>query len=188
VIGVPRKPGSVGLALPGLEVQVRLPDEAPCGPGETGELVVRGETLMQGYWRRPDATAAAMTADGFFKTGDIGRIDSDGYVFILGRKDDLIIRGGQNLSPRELEEVILELPAVREVAVVGLPDREFGQIAGAFVVPAEAASLVEADVFAFCRRQLARHKLPGRVVILDRLPYNSTGKVMKVELRRLYAG
>jgi len=188
VIGVPRKAGSVGLALPGLEVQVRSQGDAPCGPGEPGELVVRGETLMQGYWRRPEATAAAMTADGFFKTGDIGRIDADGYVFIMGRRDDLIIRGGMNISPRELEEAILELAGVREVAVVGLPDRELGQIAGAFVVPAEDGSVTEAEILAYCRRRLARHKLPGRVVILDRLPYNSTGKVVKAELRRRYAG
>ena len=187
VAGVPRKRGSVGLALPGLELAVRTLDGRPCSAGEPGELLVRGETVMRGYWKRPDATANAFTRDGFLRTGDIGYLDSDGYCFIAGRKDDLIIRGGVNISPRELEEAILEHPAVGEVAVVGLPDPEFGQIAAAVVVARTNAMLDREEVLAFCRKRLARHKIPSRVVIADQLPRNPTGKVNKGELRRLFA-
>ena len=187
VAGVPRKRGSVGLALPGLELAVRSLEGRPCGAGEPGELLVRGETVMQGYWNRPEATANAFTADGFLRTGDIGCVDSDGYCFIAGRKDDLIIRGGVNISPRELEEAILEHPAVGEVAVIGMPDSELGQIAAAFVVARNDATPDPAGILEFCRTRLARHKLPGRMVIIDQLPRNSTGKVIKAELRRLYA-
>ena len=188
VLGVPRKRGSVGLAMPGLELAVRDFDGRPQGPGEPGELLVRGETLMRGYWERPEATANAFTADGFVRTGDMGYVDSDGYCYIIGRKDDLIIRGGENLSPRELEEAILEHPAVGEVAVVGLPDPEWGQIAGAFIVARHGTMLTADDVLAFCRKRLARHKIPGRVFIVAELPRNSTGKVVKTELRRRHGG
>jgi acyl-CoA synthetase (AMP-forming)/AMP-acid ligase II len=184
---VPRKRGSVGLALPGLELAVRSLEGRPCGAGEPGELLVRGETVMRGYWNRPEATANAFTVDGFLRTGDIGHVDPDGYCFIVGRKDDLIIRGGVNVSPRELEEAILEHPAVSEAAVVGMPDPEFGQIAAAFIVARSNTTLDPEEILAFCRKRLARHKMPGRVVIVDQLPRNSTGKVIKGELRRLYA-
>lgn len=188
VPGVPRKRGSVGLALPGLEIEVRSPAGRRCGAGEPGELQVRGETVMRGYWKRPEATANALTTDGFLRTGDIGYVDSDGYCFVVGRMDDLIIRGGQNISPRELEETIQEHPGVGEVAVVGLPDPEFGQIAAAFIVAKDDMKLDDGDIIAFCRKRLARHKIPGRVVVIDQLPRNSTGKVIKAELRRRYAG
>ena len=187
ILGIPRKPGSVGLALPGLELVVRTIDGHPQSPGETGELLVRGETVMRGYWQRPEATANAFTADGFLRTGDIGYVDADGYCFIVGRRDDLIIRGGVNLSPRELEEVINEHPAVSEVAVVGLPDAEWGQIAAAFVVAKRGVALDDEEILDFCRKRLARHKVPDRVAIVAELPRNSTGKVMKSELRRRYA-
>jgi len=187
VTGVPRKRGSVGLALPGIELAVRSLEGRPCRAGEPGELLVRGETVMRGYWNRPEATVHAFTVDGFLRTGDIGYVDSDGYCFIVGRKDDLIIRGGVNVSPRELEEAILEHPAVSEVAVVGMPDPEFGQIAAAFIVARSDATLDPEEILVFCRKRLARHKVPGRVVIVDQLPRNSTGKVVKGELRRLYA-
>jgi long-chain acyl-CoA synthetase len=188
VPSVPRKRGSVGLALPGLELAVRSPDGQPCGAGEPGELLVRGETVMRSYWKRPEVTANAFTSDGFLRTGDIGCVDSDGYCFIVGRKDDLIIRGGQNISPRELEETILEHPAVREVAVVGMPDPEFGQVAAAFIVAKDGMRLDDGEIIAFCRKRLARHKIPARVLVIDQLPRNSTGKVIKGELRRRYAG
>ena len=185
VPGVPRKPGSVGLVLPGLELAVRTLDGRDCRPEEQGELLVRGETVMRGYWNRPEATAKALDAGGFLHTGDIGLVDDDGYCFIIGRVDDLIIRGGQNISPRELEETIQEHPAVREVAVVGLPDPELGAIAAAFVVPNRGTSLDGPAIIEFCRSRLARHKVPARVITVDQLPYNSTGKVMKSELRRI---
>ena len=184
---VPQKPGSVGLILPGLELVVRNSDGDVCEPGEAGELLVRGETIMQGYWNRPEATAAALDAGGFLHTGDIGYVDADGYCFIVGRKDDLIIRGGQNISPRDIEQTIQQHPAVEEVAVIGLPHPEFGQTPAAFIVKVAGAELVEDAIFDLCREHLARYKVPARVEIVDELPHNSIGKVLKEELRKRYA-
>ena len=187
VPSVPQKPGSVGLVLPGLELAVRTVDGDECATGEAGELLVRGETIMQGYWNRPEATAHALDADGFLHTGDIGYLDEDGYCFIVGRKDDLIIRGGQNISPRDIEETIQQHPAVEEVAVIGLPHPELGQTPAAFIVAVVGEDLSEDAIFALCREQLARYKVPLRVAIVDELPHNSTGKVLKDELRKRYA-
>lgn len=184
---VPQKPGSVGLVLPGLELAVRTADGDACKAGEAGELLVRGETIMQGYWNRPEATARALDADGFLHTGDIGYVDEDGYCFIVGRKDDLIIRGGQNISPRDIEETIQQHPAVEEVAVIGLAHPELGQTPAAFIVTVGGEDLSEDTVLALCREQLARYKVPSRVAIVDELPHNSTGKVLKDELRKRYA-
>ena len=187
VPSVPQKPGSVGLVLPGLELAVRTVDGDECATGEAGELLVRGETIMQGYWNRPEATAHALDADGFLHTGDIGYLDEDGYCFIVGRKDDLIIRGGQNISPRDIEETIQQHPAVEEVAVIGLPHPELGQTPAAFIVAVVGEDLSEDAIFALCREQLARYKVPLRVAIVDESPHNSTGKVLKDELRKRYA-
>jgi long-chain acyl-CoA synthetase len=184
--GVPRKPGSVGLALPALEVLVRTLDGKPCAAGEHGELLVRGETVMRGYWNNPEATSNAFTYDNYLKTGDIGFVDEDEYCFIVGRKDDLIIRGGQNISPRELEDLIQEIPDVLDVAVVGISDEEFGQVAVAFVVPVDRNKFDERDVITLCEKRLARHKRPAQIVVVDRMPMNSSGKVLKNELRHQY--
>lgn len=187
VPSVPQKPGSVGLVLPGLELAVRTAEGDACKTGEAGELLVRDETIMQGYWNRPEATARALDADGFLHTGDIGYVDEDGYCFIVGRKDDLIIRGGQNISPRDIEETIQQHRAVEEVAVIGVPHPELGQVPAAFVVAVKGLDLRDEEVFDLCREHLARYKVPERVAIVDALPHNSTGKVLKEELRKRYA-
>ena len=187
VPSVPQKPGSVGLVLPGLELLVRSPDGENCGPGEAGELLVRGKTVMQGYWERPEATARALDRQGFLHTGDIGYLDADGYCFIVGRKDDLIIRGGQNISPRDVEEVIQQHPAVEEVAVIGLPHSEFGETPAAFIVVVAGKIVTEREILELCNERLARYKTPTRIMIVDKLPHNSTGKVLKKELRKHYA-
>jgi long-chain acyl-CoA synthetase len=186
VPSVPQKTGSVGLVLPGLELSVRGPDGESCAPGEAGELLVRGETVMQGYWQRPDATARALDRHGFLHTGDIGYLDADGYCFIIGRKDDLIIRGGQNISPRDIEEVIQQHPAIEEVAVIGLPHSELGEMPAAFIVATAGMIVNEREILELCEKRLARYKIPSRIIVLSELPHNSTGKVLKKELRRRY--
>jgi malonyl-CoA/methylmalonyl-CoA synthetase len=169
-----RRPGTVGFPLPG--VSLRL---AP----SNGEVQLRGPNVFTGYWGRPDATAAAFTDDGWFKTGDIGEHDPDGYLRLVGRAKDLIITGGLNVYPREVEDVLLEHPAVAEVAVAGLPDPEWGEIVAAWVVPAPAAPPPpEAELAAFAADRLARFKCPRRVVFVDALPRNALGKVLRHEL------
>jgi malonyl-CoA/methylmalonyl-CoA synthetase len=139
--------------------------------------------VFGGYWRRPDATAAAFTADGWFKTGDIGEHDPDGYLRLVGRAKDLIITGGLNVYPREVEDVLLEHPAVAEVAVAGTPDAEWGELVTAWVVPAPGATPPEdAELAGFAADRLARFKIPRRVVLVDALPRNALGKVLRHEL------
>ncbi len=147
--------------------------------GETGELLVRGPAVFSGYWRQPDATAAAFV-DGWFRTGDLGSRSADGYVTLRGRASDLIISGGFNVYPREIEEVLLEQPGVREAAVVGVPDERRGERPVAFFV----GDAEEAALEAACRRQLASFKVPTAFVRVDALPRNALGKVEKHRLRR----
>lgn len=169
-----RRPGTVGFPLPGVEL--RLADD--------GEVELRGPNVFAGYWGRPDATAAAYTDDGWFRTGDIGEHDPDGYLRLVGRARDLIITGGLNVYPREVEDVLLEHPGVAEVAVAGTPDAEWGEVVTAWVVPAAAATPPkEAELAGFAAERLARFKCPRRVVITDRLPRNALGKVLRHELQ-----
>jgi malonyl-CoA/methylmalonyl-CoA synthetase len=174
-----RRPGTVGRPLPGVEVRIVGPDGRERGDGETGELLVCGPAVCSGYWRRPDATAAAFV-DGWFRTGDLGERSADGYVSLRGRASDLIISGGFNVYPREIEEVLLEQPGVREAAVVGAPDELRGERPVAyFVGGADPAALAAA-----CRRQLASFKVPAAFHRVDSLPRNALGKVQKQLLRR----
>jgi malonyl-CoA/methylmalonyl-CoA synthetase len=184
----PRRPGTVGPPLPGVEV--RVCDEAGrvLGPGETGVLEVRGPNVFKGYWRMPERTREEFRKDGFFVTGDIARIDPDGYVAIVGRSKDLIISGGLNVYPKEVESVIDRLPGVVESAVVGVPDPDFGEAVVAVVVPEKGAAIDAAGVIAAARGQLAGFKVPKRVVLADALPRNSMGKVQKNLLRERCAG
>jgi malonyl-CoA/methylmalonyl-CoA synthetase len=169
-----RVPGSVGYPLPGVELRV--------GAGEVIEI--RGTSVFAGYWRNPQKTAEEFTVDGFFITGDVGRQDPDGRVWISGRAKDLIISGGYNVYPKEVELVLDELPGVAESAVVGVPHPDFGEGVVAVVIGRgdEAAMIVEA------RRQLAGYKAPKRIVFVDELPRNAMGKVQKNLLRERYAG
>ncbi|HWB71268.1 MAG TPA: AMP-binding protein, partial [Egibacteraceae bacterium] len=171
-----RRPGSVGLPLPGVEL--RLADD--------GEILVRGPNVLGGYWRRPQATAAAF-ARGWFRTGDLGGLDPDGYLRIMGRSKELIITGGLNVHPREVEDVLSEHPGVAEVAVVATASREWGETVTAYVVPA-AARPDPQELIAFAAERLAPFKRPRRVVFVDDLPRNALGKVLRGELagRRLF--
>ena len=182
----PRRPGTVGLPLPDVELNVTDPDTGRTLPkGEIGMIEVRGPNVFAGYWQMPEKTAEELRDDGFFITGDLGRIDEDGYVHIVGRGKDLIISGGLNVYPRQVEEAIDALPGVLESAVIGAPDPDFGEGVVAVVVPAKGTDLTEAGVLAGLT-DLATFKRPRRVVLTDELPRNTMGKVQKAELRRAY--
>jgi long-chain acyl-CoA synthetase len=178
----PSKPGTVG--LPVFAVDVRCFDEhdRPVAAGERGEVVVRGPNVMKGYYNDPDATADA-TRGGWFRTGDIGQLDADGYLSIVDRKKDLILRGGFNVYPREIEEALLRHPAVSLAAVVGVPDERLGEEIKAFVVPKPGQQVTGDDVIAWARDEMAGYKYPRFVEVRDTLPMNAAGKVLKRELR-----
>jgi malonyl-CoA/methylmalonyl-CoA synthetase len=178
-----RRPGTVGMALPGVEL--RVADEAGrvLAPGEVGVLEVRGPNVFKGYWRMPEKTAEEFRADGFFITGDLARIGADGYVSIVGRAKDLIISGGLNVYPKEIETVIDDLAGVVESAVMGVPHPDFGEAVAAVVVVAPGAALDEGAVIAAVRARLAGFKVPKRVWFAPSLPRNAMGKVQKNALR-----
>jgi long-chain acyl-CoA synthetase len=165
-------------------VQVRVADEQghSLPPGEVGEVLVRGDTVMAGYWRNPEATAAALRG-GWLWTGDMGCLDVEGFLTLKDRSKDLLISGGSNIYPREVEEVLLTAPGVAEVAVVGAPDPEWGEVVVAFIVPLPGASVTEAALDAHCLAHIARFKRPKRYVFVESLPKNHYGKVLKTELR-----
>jgi malonyl-CoA/methylmalonyl-CoA synthetase len=182
-----RRPGTVGLPLPEVEVRVAGEDGTPLGAGEVGVLEVRGPNVFKGYWRMPDKTAQEFHGDGFFITGDIGVIGEDGYVSIVGRAKDLVISGGLNVYPKEVESLIDRLPGVLESAVVGLPHPDFGEAVAAVVVRLPGATITEADIVGAARAELARFKVPKSVFFVEALPRNSMGKVQKNLLRDDYA-
>jgi long-chain acyl-CoA synthetase len=175
---------SVGIAQSPVEVRVADENGKPLPPGEVGEVLVRGDTVMPGYWRDPDATAAAI-CDGWLFTGDMGQLDADGFLTLKDRSKDMIISGGSNIYPREVEEVLLASPGVAEVAVVGAPDPEWGEVAVAFVVPRPGHALDAATLDAVCLQHIARFKRPKRYEFVEALPKNHYGKVLKTELRSL---
>jgi malonyl-CoA/methylmalonyl-CoA synthetase len=183
-----RRPGTVGMALPGVEVRVAGDDGRPLPPGGIGGVEVRGPNVFRGYWRMPEKTAEEMRADGFFRTGDLGRFDADGYLAIVGRSKDLVITGGYNVYPKEVEALIDEIEGVRESAVIGLPHPDLGEGVAAVVVPREGAALTEGAVLEPLRAGLARFKQPRRVFFLPELPRNAMGKVQKNALRETFAG
>jgi long-chain acyl-CoA synthetase len=181
--GRERKPGSIGTPLEGVEMRVVDEDDNEVAQGEVGEIVIRGHNIMKGYWRRPDATAEAMRG-GWFHSGDMARTDEDGYFYIVDRKKDLIIRGGYNVYPREVEEVLYEHPKIREAAVVGIPHDEWGEEIGAAVVLHEGEELSAEEVSAYVKEQIAAYKYPRVVWFLDELPKGPTGKILKREIDR----
>ena len=152
-------------------------------PGEVGEFWVRSEQVMAGYWNMPEATSEAITPDGWLRTGDAGRIDGEGYLYIEDRVKDMIISGGENVYPAEVERVLGQHPDVAEVAVIGVPDEKWGETVKAVVVPADGAVPDEAALIAFTRARLAHYKCPTSVSMVPALPRNPTGKVLKRELR-----
>jgi long-chain acyl-CoA synthetase len=177
-----RKPGSIGTPVDGVEM--KLVDEAGADIplGEVGEILIRGHNVMKGYWRRPEATAEAISADGWFASGDLARMDEDGYFFIVDRKKDMIIRGGYNVYPREIEEVLYSHPAVREVAVVGVPHPELGEEVGAAVALKPGADATAEELRDFVKEQIAAYKYPRLVWFVDELPKTATGKILKREI------
>jgi long-chain acyl-CoA synthetase len=178
----PRKAGSIGYPVWGVEMGIVDENDRLLPDGERGEIVIRGHNIMKGYWQRPDATEEAMRG-GWFHSGDMARTDEDGYFYIVDRKKDLIIRGGYNVYPREVEEVLYAHPAVLEAAVIGVPHESHGEEVKAVVVRRPGASLDAEGVIAFCRERLAAYKYPRVVEFRDELPKGPTGKILKRELR-----
>jgi long-chain acyl-CoA synthetase len=176
-----RKAGSIGTPIEGVEMQVVDDEDNPVAQGEVGEIVIRGHNIMKGYWQRPEATEEAMRG-GWFHSGDMARTDEDGYFYIVDRKKDLIIRGGYNVYPREVEEVLYEHPKIREAAVVGIPHDEWGEEIGAAVVPMEGEELSPEEVSAYVKDRIAAYKYPRVVWFLDDLPKGPTGKILKREI------
>ena len=176
-----RKPGSVGTPIRG--VQMRVVDERgqEVGQGDVGEIVIRGHNIMKGYWQRPEETATAIP-DGWFRTGDLGRVDSDGYFSIVDRKKDMIIRGGYNVYPREIEEVLYEHAAVAEAAVIGVPHPQLGEDVAAAVALKPGARATPNELREFVKGQVAAYKYPRHVWVVDALPKGPTGKILKREI------
>jgi malonyl-CoA/methylmalonyl-CoA synthetase len=180
-----RVPGSVGPPLPGVEVRVINPETgvAAVAPDAIGALEIRGPNVFAGYWQDPTKTSQEFTADGWFKTGDLGKIDDQGYVHIVGRAKDLVISGGYNVYPKEVETELDAIPGVAESAVFGVPHPDFGEGVTAAVVLQKDVQLTEAAILEAVRSRLARYKLPKRILLLTELPRNTMGKVQKNVLR-----
>jgi malonyl-CoA/methylmalonyl-CoA synthetase len=181
-----RRCGSVGVALPGVSVRVVGADGATCAPGEVGDIEVKGPNVFAGYWRMPDRTREEFTDDGYFRTGDVGEMAADRYLRIVGRAKDLIITGGLNVYPKEIEERIDALPGVAESAVIGVADPDFGEAVTAVVVAKAGYVLREAEIVAVLKQEMAGFKVPKRVYVVDELPRNAMGKVEKNVLRERY--
>jgi long-chain acyl-CoA synthetase len=176
-----RKPGSIGTPIAGVEMKVVDADGNEVDEGEVGEIVIKGHNVMNGYWKRPEATAETIV-DGWLHTGDMGRVDGDGYFYIVDRKKDMIIRGGYNVYPREIEEVLYEHPGVREAAVIGVPHAEYGEEVAAAVALKDGASVSPEELRDYVRDQVAAYKYPRQVWLVDDLPKGPTGKILKREI------
>jgi malonyl-CoA/methylmalonyl-CoA synthetase len=183
----PRVAGTVGLPLPGVELRIADPESGkPLAQGEIGMIEVRGPNVFRGYWRMPEKTRSEFREDGFFITGDLGRIDEKGYVAIVGRGKDLVISGGFNVYPKEVENEIDALAGVVESAVIGVAHPDFGEGVTAVIVKKEDTALAEEEVVGALKDRLAAYKLPKRVLFVEDLPRNAMGKVQKALLRETY--
>lgn len=176
-----RKPGSVGIDIPEVKNKVVDPNGMEVPRGEIGELIVKGPNVMMGYLGMPEATSSALK-DGWFYTGDLARMDEEGYIYIVDRKKDMILVGGYNVYPREVEEVLYQHPAIVETAVIGIPDNEYGEIVKAFVITNDEGITID-DILYFCQDKLAKYKRPKQVEFMKELPKNSTGKILRRALR-----
>lgn len=182
-----RRPGTVGLPLPDVELKITDPDSGrTLKDGEVGQIEVRGPNVFSGYWKMPEKTAEELRVDGWFLTGDVGTIDNEGYVSIVGRSKDLIISGGFNVYPKEIEEIIDDNPEVLESAVIGVPHSDFGEAVVAVVVKKVSKEVTEASIKALMSDQLAKYKQPKRIFFVEELPRNAMGKVQKANLREDY--
>jgi long-chain acyl-CoA synthetase len=180
--------GSIGTPIPGVEFKVVDEVGAEVGVGEVGEIWIRGHNVMKGYWNRPDATAEAIDTEGWFRSGDMGRVDEDGFYYIVDRKKELIIRGGFNVYPKEIEEIIYEHPAIREAAVVGVPHATHGEEVGAAVSLKLGAEVTTDEIAAYVKERVAAYKYPRVVWVLDDLPKGATGKILKRAIKRPQGG
>jgi malonyl-CoA/methylmalonyl-CoA synthetase len=178
----------VGFALPGVGVRVRDDKGGACPPGEIGGIEVRGPNVFAGYWRMPEKTKEEFTTDGWFKTGDVGVIDESGRVTIVGRSKDLIISGGYNVYPAEIEGVINDMSGVAESAVIGVPHPDFGEAVVAVVIPKPGATLNADSIVSTLKARIANFKVPKRVFVQNELPRNAMGKVQKNLLRDAHKG
>ena len=181
--GMPIKKGSTGIPLPGVEVKIFDTNDAELPVGEPGEIVVRGPNVMLGYYKNPEETAAALRG-GWLHTGDAGYLDEEGYLFITDRFKDMIIKGGYNIYPSEIEGYLEEHPAVGEVAVIGIPDEKYGEDIMAFIVRSPGQEIDEGGLIEFAKSRMTPFKAPSRVQFIDGLPKSLVGKVLKKELRQ----
>lgn len=178
----PRKAGSIGTPIEDVEMRVVDLDGVEVPRGETGEIQIRGHNVMKGYWNLPAATKATITPDGWLRTGDVGRIDEDGYFYVVDRTKDLIIRGGYNVYPREIEEVLYEHPAVAEAAVIGIPHKSLGEEVGAAIALKKGAAVTADDLREYVKARVAAYKYPRLVWLVDTLPKGPTGKLLKRQI------
>ena len=186
--GGERRGGTVGFALPGVDLRVHGDDNQPLALGEIGGIQVKGPNIFKGYWRMPEKTLEEFTPDGYFKTGDVGKVDSQGYITIVGRSKDLIISGGYNVYPAEIEGYINDMPGVAESALVGVPHPDFGEVGVAVVVAKAGAMLDAGEVVAALKSKLANFKIPKQCFVVKELPRNTMGKVQKNLLRDQHKG
>jgi malonyl-CoA/methylmalonyl-CoA synthetase len=182
-----RRGGTVGFSLPGVSARIADEKDRQLPDGEVGGIQIKGENLFAGYWRMPEKTREEFTADGYFRTGDVGTFDADGYLSIVGRAKDLIICGGYNVYPKEIEMLLDELPGVAESAAFGVPHADLGEALTVAIVARPGAALSEQEVIAYVKCTLANFKVPKRVIFLAELPRNAMGKVLKNELRARYS-
>ena len=176
------KIGSVGRPVPHLDVRVVDENGGDAAPDQLGEICLKGPKVFKGYWKNPEATAEAIR-EGWFHTGDIGTVDKDGYLYIMDRKKDMIISGGENIASPEVERVVYEIPGVLEAAVVGIPHPKWLEVPKAYVVPKPGEHLSKQEIIDHCLKKLAKFKVPKEIEFIDALPRNPSGKVLKRELR-----
>ena len=181
-----RKPGSIGIPHSGLELKIANEKGEIVKTGEVGEIVIRGKSIMKGYWKKEAATREVLSEDGWYRTGDLARMDEDGYLYIVGRSKEMIITSGFNIYPRELEEVLYQHPDIHEAAVIGIPDKIKGELACAFIVLHEGKKVEEEDLRFFCQERLANYKVPRMYHFVESLPKTGTGKISKKDIQEKY--
>ena len=185
---IPHKCETVGRAHPPVEVRVLdVNDGHICEPGEHGELCCKGYNVMKGYYKMPEETAKAIDKNGFLHSGDMGTVDEDGYFRVTGRIKDMIIRGGENVYPREIEEFLMGMPGVLDIQVVAVPSRKYGEEVGAFIIARPDVPVAPEDVRAFCRGKIAWYKIPRYIAVVDGFPLTASGKIQKFKLREMAA-
>jgi len=180
---LPRKVGSIGKPIPNVELRLIKDDGEEAGRDEVGEIVATGANIMQGYWNQPEETKAVLSEHGFH-TGDLGRVDDEGFFYVVGRKRDMIKSAGNRVSAKEIEEIILEHPNILETAVIGIPDRFIGEAICAYIVPKNGVPVPSEELIAYCKERMPEYKVPRQVIVRESLPKNASGKIMKAELRK----